>query len=140
MNEIIKSLSSHVGVSEETARTALGAVVAFLKGYLPEGASSEMLKRFPDANGLIAAYEANKSTEGGGLMGAVTGLATKVFGEGAGQASRLMAMLQRSGLDLKQIESFLPKAAELMKAHLPADLYDQIVAGFPSLGQAGGKP
>jgi hypothetical protein len=136
MDEIIKTLAEHTGISQETAKSALGAILAFLKEHLPEGLSGQLMKSLPDASHLASAYDADKPAEsGGGLMGAITGLATKFLGENAGEATKLLGMLQNSGLDLKQIEAFLPKVIELIKAHIPAELYEKIIALIP-----GAKP
>jgi hypothetical protein len=132
MDEILKTLCEHTGISLETAKTALGAIMAFLKEHLPEGLSGDLMKSLPDAHGLASAYEANApAAPGGGLIGAITGLATKFLGDNAGEATKLVGMLQGAGLDLKQIEAFLPKVIELIKAHIPAELYDKIIALIP---------
>ncbi len=132
MDEILKTLCEHTGIDLETAKKALGAIIAFLKEHLPEGLSGQLMKSLPDAHGLASDYEATApATSSGGLMGALTGLATKFLGENAGEATKLLGMLQNAGLDLKQIESFLPKVIELIKSHIPAELYEKIIALIP---------
>ena len=126
MDEILKTLAEHTGISVETARTALGAIVTYLKEHLPEGLSGQLMQSLPDSHALASSFEANKAAEtGGGILGVVTGLASKVLG---GDASKLLGMLKSSGLDLAQIEAFVPKALELLKQHLPADLITKIEA------------
>ena len=140
MDEILKTLAEHTGISVETARNALGAVVAFLKEHLPEGLSGQLMQSLPDAHGLATAYEANKGPEaGGGLLGAITGLASKFFGEGGTDATKVLGMLKQSGLSLDQIQTFLPKVIELIKAHVPPELYEKIIALVPGLGAAAEK-
>jgi hypothetical protein len=137
MDEILKTLAEHTGIDVETARKALGAVIAFLKEHLPEGLAGQLMNALPDASNLAKAYEstAPAPASSGGLIGALTGLATKFLGANAGEATKLLGMLQNLGLDLKQIEAFLPKVIELIKAHIPAELYEKIVAMVP--GAAG---
>jgi hypothetical protein len=137
MDEILKTLCEHTGIDIETAKKALGAIIAFLKEHLPEGLSGQLMKSLPDAHGLASDYEATApaAEAQGGLMGALTGLATKFLGENAGEATKLLGMLQHSGLDLKQIEAFLPKVIELIKAHIPAELYDKIIAMIPGAAE-----
>ena len=119
MDEILKTLAEHTGISVETARTALGAIIAFLREHLPEGLSGQLMQSLPDAHGLASAFEDGHPGGTGGLVGALAGLASKVLGEGAGEASKLLGMLQQSGLNLTQIETFLPKVFELIKAAHP---------------------
>ena len=136
MDEILKKLCEHTGIDIETAKKALGAIIAFLKEHLPKELSGQLMSALPDAHGLASDYEATApaapaSAPAGGLMGALAGLATKFLGENAGEATKLLGMLEHSGLDLKQIEAFLPKVIELIKQHLPADLYEKIIAMIP---------
>jgi len=138
MDEILKSLAQHAGIDVATARNGLGAVVMFLKDHLPEGLSGQLMGALPGSHDVAASYEENKT--GGGIMGAVTGLASKALGGGggAGDASKLMGMLSKSGLSLTQVQAFLPKAIELLKQHVPPDLADKI-AGLLQGALAGGK-
>ena len=140
MDEILKTLAEHTGISVETARNALGAIVAFLKEHLPEGLSHQLMQALPDAQGLATSFEENKAPEpSGGLLGAVTGLASKVFGGGGVDASKALGMLKQSGLSLDQIQAFLPKVLELLKEHLPAELYEKILALVPGFNPAAEK-
>jgi hypothetical protein len=140
MDEILKTLAEHTGISVETARNALGAIIAFLKEHLPEGLSSQLMQSLPDAHALATTYEENKPAEsGGGLLGAMSGLASKVFGDGGADASKALGMLKQSGLDLEQIKAFVPKAFELIKEHLPAELYEKILALIPGFAPTAEK-
>ncbi len=121
MDEILKSLAQHTGIDVATARTALGAVMTFLKEHLPEGVSGQLMSAVPESQGLVTSFDQNKT--GGGLLGMVTGMATKVFG---GDTSKLLDMLGKSGLSLTQVHAFLPKALELLKQHLPAEVAEKI--------------
>jgi hypothetical protein len=135
LDEILKTLAEHTGISPEQAKTALGAIVTFLKEHLPEGLSGQLMQSLPDAHDLASSFEENKAPEpSGGLLGAFVGLASKVFGEGGGEASKLLGMLQQSGLNLSQIEAFLPKVFELIKAHLPPELLEKILTLIPGFG------
>jgi uncharacterized protein (DUF2267 family) len=140
MDEILNSLAEHTGISVETAKKALGAILAFLKEHLPEALSGKLMEALPDADGVAASFEESKPPDaGGGLLGAFAGMASKVLGEGAGEASKLLGMLQHSGLNLTQIEAFLPKVFELVKDHLPPELFEKIVALIPGFGPAANK-
>ena len=140
MDEILKTLAEHTGISVETARNALGAIIAFLKEHLPEGLSHQLMQSLPDAHGLASSFEENKDPEpSGGLLGALTGLAGKVFGDGGAEATKALGMLKQSGLNLEQIQAFVPKVLELIKQHLPAELYEKILALIPGLSPAAEK-
>jgi uncharacterized protein (DUF2267 family) len=140
MDEILKTLAEHTGISVETAKTALGAIITFLREHLPEGLSGQLMNSLPDASSLASSFEENKAPEStGGLIGVFAGLASKVLGEGAGEASKLLGMLQQSGLNLTQIEAFLPKVFELIKEHLPPELFEKVVGLIPGFGPTAEK-
>ena len=128
MDELLKNLASQTGLDPSTARNALGAVVAFLKQHLPAGSFGQVEQSLPGAGGLVDSFEANKvePTGAGGLLASVAGAVGKLVGSGAAGASQLATMLGSAGLSLGQIQSFLPKAIEALRAHLPADLLDKI--------------
>ena len=115
-------------------------IIAFLKEHLPEGLSGQLMQSLPDAHALASTFEENKAPEsGGGLLGAITGLASKVFGDGGADASKALGMLKQSGLDLEQIKAFVPKALELIKQHIPAELYEKILALIPGFAPTAEK-
>ncbi len=129
MEEILARLAEQVGISPEDAKKGLGAVLAFLKGKLPEGVFGQVEQAVPDAQGLVNSFEANKAPEsGGGLLGTVAGLAGKLLGGGAGDAGKLAGMLGQSGMNMGQIAAFLPKVLEMLQAHLPPEVIEKIRA------------
>lgn len=136
MDEILKTLATHTGISVETATTALGAIVTFLKEHLPEQLSGKLMQSLPNAESLTTNFEKNKPPEpaSGGLQGLFSGLVGKVLGGGAGESSKLLGVLQQSGLNLSQIQLFLPKVFELIKQHVPPEVFEKIVGLIPGFG------
>ena len=65
----------------------------------------------------------------------VTGLAGKLLGGKAGEGVDLLSSLSKIGLKPEQIESFLPKALELIKSHLSPELIQKIMMGLPLLAK-----
>jgi len=49
-----------------------------------------------------------------------------VIGGKMADSSKLLEMLGKSGLDMTQIKAFLPKALELLKDHVPPEIYEKI--------------
>jgi Protein of unknown function VcgC/VcgE (DUF2780) len=135
MDEILRKLAEHSGISEETARNGLGAILAFAKEHLPEGLAGQLQQALPDAEKLTTSFEENKApAASSGLLGVVSGLASKFLGGGAADASKLTGMLGQAGLGLEQVPTFVPKALELLKDHIPAEIFEKIVGLIPGLG------
>lgn len=111
MEELVKTLSTHAGISPDTTRRGLGAILTFLRKHLSPTLYSQLERSVPDSSGLIETYEAdNTSGSPGGMVGAVAGFAGNLLGAAAGEAGQLTAMLEKAGLDMSQISSFVPKA------------------------------
>ncbi len=128
MDQIVSKLAEHTGVDAETAHKAVGAVVSFLQAHLPADLSSQLMKVLPGSEAAVSRFEgADPSVaKGGGLVGTVTSLAGAVLGGKLADSSKLLEMLGKSGLDMTQIKAFLPKALELLKDHVPPEIYEKI--------------
>jgi hypothetical protein len=130
MADFISDLASKVGISPEQAQRGLGTVLAFLKSSLPEDAFSKVESAVPGANSLMTSAEAVKESAGG-IIGAVTSMAGKLFGEGSGA---MLSKLTHIGLSADQIKSFVPRVLEFLKSKLPADVMKQVTALIPGGG------
>ncbi len=93
----------------------------------------------PDAAKYLDRFEsAPESPGGGGLFESLAGLAGKILGGKAGEASQLLEAFNKLGFTPEQIEGFLPRALAFIQSHLPADLIKQILAKLPALEQLAG--
>ncbi len=127
MDQIVNKLAEHTGIDAETAHKAVGAVIAFLQEHLPAHLSSQLMNVLPGSETAVSRYQAAEPDAGrGGLMGTVAGLASSVLGGKAGDSSKLFEMLAKSGLDMGQVKAFLPKALELLKGHVPPEIFEKI--------------
>ena len=137
MSDVIETLATQVGISPELAKNGVGAVLAFIKEHLGEGALANLHSVLPEPDSLIASAEKAQSAvgaSGGGLMGMVAGLAGKLLGGNSGGVTKLLAILASLGFTTEQVTAFLPKIMEILKKFLPADLLGKLVS--LGLGQA----
>jgi hypothetical protein len=131
MADFISDLASKSGVSTDLAKKGVGALLAFLKGHLPAEGFARIEAAVPGADGMTAAAQADEGKpSGGGILGAVTGLAGKLFGGGGGAA--LLTQLTQLGFSADQVQSFLPKVLEFFKDKLPGDLMKQVSGLIPA--------
>jgi len=138
MADIVTSLSSRTGIDGETVRKGLGALLTFLQKNLPPDLFGKLQAALPGAPEMLAAYEPDQGGTGSGLLGMVSGLAGKLFGDHAGDGAHLLSDLSRIGLSAEQIEAFLPQAFEHLKAYLPAELLERVKAALPTLATPAG--
>jgi Protein of unknown function VcgC/VcgE (DUF2780) len=135
MSDIVNQLASQTGISTELIQKGLGAFFTFLKKELGEETYTEVEASVPDAANAVKTFEtAPEASQGSAsLLGMVADLAGKFLGGKSGAGAELMASFSKLGFKPEQIESFLPKVLELIKAHLSPELVQKIMASLPAL-------
>jgi hypothetical protein len=139
MADMIHALATRTGINPETVRCGLGAVLTFLKAHFDPEVFGRVQSSVPDSQGMQSAFESASESSSPGLLGSVANLAGKLLGgHGGGGGFDLLGMLSRAGLSVEQVQAFLPKATEFLRAHLPADLLARIEALVLQAGKASG--
>jgi hypothetical protein len=144
MADLIGVLSSKTGIPPALLQQGLGVLLSYLKGKLDPAIYAQLESALPGAPAIAKAYEPPKdapgsdSGAGAGLFGTIAGLAGKLFGGQSGEAAHVMATLSQAGLSADQIQTFLPKAFELLQAHLPAEVVEQVQALLPTFATPAG--
>jgi len=127
MADLITVLARQTGFESGTIRKGLGALLKFLEGHLDPDTFQKVQAAVPGAAEMVAAFDAEKGSAGG-LFSTVAGLAGNLLGGRSGEGANLLAMLSRAGLDVHQIEAFLPRAFEQLGGILPPDRLEQVRA------------
>lgn len=116
MDELINRITANVGIDADTARKAVGAILAFLKAEGPADKVKQMLASVPGAEALIA-----QAPSGGLLsMGGVMGLGAKLMG---------------MGLGMGEISGVAKETMGFARENGSGDAIDEIVASIPGLSQ-----
>ena len=130
MADFISELASKSGVSTDLAKKGVGALLAFFKDHTSAEGFSKIAAAVPGADGMMAAAQEDEGKPPGGILGAVTGMAGKIFGGGGGAA--LVTKLTRLGFSADQVKSFLANVLEFFKDKLPGDLMKQVSGLIPT--------
>jgi hypothetical protein len=133
MADLVDSLASQVGISSEMAHKGLAALMSFLKTELGDHTFSKLESSIPGASGMAEQAEPARESAQTGLLGAVTALAGKLLGDQAAGGAKLLENLSSLGFQPQQLESFLVRAIELIKQHVPADVLERVKASLPAL-------
>lgn len=135
MADIVGMIAAKAGISPDLARKGLGVILTGLKKFAPELYSS-VAGYIPDSGNMEAAYEAESDKSGsGGLMGSVSGLASKVLGGSTGDSAEMMQMFSKAGFSANQVKDFAPAAIDQLKTVIPPELVDQVCERFPGLNK-----
>ena len=139
MSDTANAVSSETGLLTDLVHKGLGAVLDFLRQHLSPEIFERVRSAIPNADDFLNHFESSpEGAGGGGLLGVLTDLASNVLGGGAGELAELMENFAKLGFKPEQIEAFLPRAVAFIESHLPVDLFQQILARFPSLAEVTG--
>ena len=136
MADIIDDLASKSNISPELAKKGLGTVLSLLKHKLPEGVYSSVQSAIPGAEGMMQEAGEGQEESSSGVLSAVAGMASKLFGGGGG-AGELLSKLSSAGFSAEQLEKFLPNVLEFLKTKLPGDALKQVSSIIPTPEKAG---
>jgi hypothetical protein len=131
--DFLNDLAANSGISIDQAKQGMGAVLTALKSKLPANEFSQVQAAVPGADDLTAAAEAGKEpASSGGVLSAVKGMASKIFGGGAGAGAALLTQLQGLGLSADQLQKFLPAVLEFLKSKLPGGVMNKVSELIPA--------
>lgn len=149
--DLISSLASAAGISEDKARALAGGVLGTVQSNVQEsagdGAAAELSSAIPELDGWKAAADAATGASeesgglggllgglsggsGGGLMGALAGA---VGGEDAKNAVVLAGLMNDLGLDAGKAGAIAPVAYGFLKSRLSPGLLSTVLAAAPFL-------
>ncbi len=128
MEDLIKRICAAVGVDENTAKAAVGHVLAFLQKELPEGLA-EHIKQIPGSQEAIQAADATP-VEG---LGAALGGLGSMLGGAKGDIMGLAGKLSGIGLDMGQMQKVGHEVIAHAKELIGKENVDKIIAAIPAL-------
>ncbi|MGM4908721.1 hypothetical protein [Rhizobium sp. 768_B6_N1_8] len=129
MNEIVTEIANRVGIAPDLAEKALGMMLGFLQREAADGPVAEMIEKIPGATELVAQFNGEGSSSGGGLLG---GLMSAL---GGGGIMGLGQQLMSEGLGMSEITSLAKETIAIAKEHAGEEVVDQVVASVPGLSQ-----
>ncbi|MBB3311194.1 hypothetical protein FHT78_002938 [Rhizobium sp. BK196] len=129
MNEIVTEIANRVGIAPDLAEKALGMMLGFLQCEAADGPVAEMIEKIPGATELVAQFNGEGSSGGGGLLG---GLMSAL---GGGGIMGLGQQLMSEGLGMSEITSLAKETIAIAKQHAGEEVVDQVVASVPGLSQ-----
>src|SRR5262249_38212943 len=106
MSDTANTVSSETGLPMDMVHKGLGAILDFLRQQLGAETFDQIRAAVPNATDFLNRFESSpEAAGGGGLLGALTGLASKFLGGGAGDLSKLLENFAKLGFKPEQIEA-----------------------------------
>ncbi|MFG1461802.1 DUF2267 domain-containing protein [Xanthobacter sp. DSM 24535] len=124
MDELTARLMDKVGVSEQVARSAVLAVLAFLSREAPPAAIADLVTAIPDLKGELLMPPAEDAFPA----------ATGHFG-GMARLMRVADQMMESGMTMSQVQDATREVVAFAREKAGPELVDRIVAAVPGLRQ-----
>lgn len=135
MEELIARISAALGVEVETARLAVGHVLAFFQKEFPDGPAAELIAKLPGASEAIAAAEAAPAADGGGLLGGLLGGLGGLVGGSKGDLMALAGRLSGVGLSIDQSQALAKEFFAHAEGLVGPEKMKKIADSVPGLSQ-----
>lgn len=131
MEQIIKSVSEKLGISESVVRQAIKVILQFAQKHATGTEWEKYVDRIPGASQLLSEPSDATGAENslGGLLGSLGGL----LGGQAGDAAKALAGLQAAGLQTSQIGPFVKTFVEKSREVVGPETVDEVIAKVPIL-------
>jgi len=130
MDELIRQLTSQIGIDKSTANQAVGTVLSMLKKEGGDDLFSKIAAVIPGAQAAADTTPSpTESAGGGGLLGSVMGM----LGGSAGKGLALAAALKALGISEDKLGSFATIVIDFIKQKAGPDVVNQLVARLPML-------
>lgn len=130
MDELIKQLTSQLGITSTQASDAAGSVMALLKSEAGEDLFGKIAAAIPGAQAAAENTKAPTEAGGGaGLVGTVMGM----LGGSAGKGFALAAALKALGIDESKLGSLAQIVLNFIQQHAGNEVVQQLIAKLPAL-------
>ena len=107
--DLLNKLTEELGITGTQAEGGVGLILQQLKERLDTGDFAQLTQALPQADALM---EKAPGAEGGGLMGAIGGIAKSLGVGDLGNLAGLAEGFKKLGLDADMIVAFVPKILE----------------------------
>lgn len=126
MDDLIARITEKTGLDAETARKAVGIILAFLRKEGPEKEVNELIAAMPAAEQAMADGEA--ASGAGGLMGSLGGMM-------GGGVMQLGGKLMQVGVEMNQMQPLGKELFAYGREKVGEDTLGPIVGSIPGLQQ-----
>lgn len=132
MDDILRELSSRLGIPLDQAQSGAGAVLDFIRENASQMDFQQLLRSVPEAAAWLGNAPAPGGTsDSGGLFGQVAGL----IGGLGGSAAGILTALSRSGLSPETAARFVPELLGLLQGKAGGDLISRLAGSIPFIGE-----
>ena len=135
IEDFVKMAAQNLGQSEDSTRSATGALLGAIKDKADPGDFQQLLGAIPGAEGLLGG---GSSGGGGGLMGGVLGAAKSAVGGKLGGSLGILAAVQGSGFDAGSVGGLVSMFMKFARGSAGEGLISKLLSKVPELAKLAG--
>jgi len=132
IQSFVDAIAAKADVDPAAAETAVGTILSAIQQEGDAGKVTQLFNQLPGAADL-AQKHAVVAGSAGGMLGALSGLASKVVGADAGILVAAMAQIEETNLTLQQIKNIGTALLSYIKESANPALAKEIFDSIPSL-------
>ncbi|HTE41036.1 MAG TPA: DUF2780 domain-containing protein [Steroidobacteraceae bacterium] len=125
MHDLVKSLTTELGVTPAQAQGGAGAIFKAAQERLGGGQFDQLLGGLPGVKDLLSHAPAAGS-RGGGLFGGLAAMAGKMGGGDVAQAAQLLSQFSSLGMNKDTLMKFVPVVMKFLESQGGKDLVTQV--------------
>ncbi|MEM9364556.1 MAG: DUF2780 domain-containing protein [Planctomycetota bacterium] len=135
MDELIKLITSQVGIDESAAGSGINKTMAMLKKHAGDDLFGQIASAIPGADDAASAGITGEqpASDGGGMFGKLAGMASSALGGSAGEGLELGATLSELGIGGDKLSPFIKTLVDFIREKAGDEVLDQLLAKFPLL-------
>jgi hypothetical protein len=131
MSPTITELSMKLGLSEETVKSGMAALLGLLKERASEADFEKILGLIPGGEQIFSGTASVSS--GAGMLGGLLGSAGGFLGGQAGDAVKALSAFQRAGVPVDKIAPFAQAFFDLVRKSGGEEVIGNISESIPAL-------
>jgi hypothetical protein len=144
MSEELNKWAKELGIPVEKVQTAVGGLLAALRGVLPQESYEEVKAELPESEESVAAFEttAEQSDEvepaekKGSILGSLAGAISRAAGGTLKDSTAVVSALASLGLNNDQVRSLAGKLQEALKGRVSPEIMAKIEQVLPASEEA----
>ena len=139
IEDFVKMAAQNLGQSEDSTRSATGALLGAIKDKADPGDFQELLGAIPGAGGLLGGGSSGDSGGGGGgLMGGVLGAAKSAMGDKLGGSLGILSAVQGSGFDAGSVGGLVSMFMKFARSSAGEGVISKLLSKVPELAKLAG--
>ena len=139
IQDFVDAIATKADIDPPEAEAAVGTILSAIQQEGDAAKVGQLLDQIPGAADLAQKHVVVVGS-GGGVLGSLSGLASKVVGQDAGVLIAAVGQLEETNLTVEQIKNIGTALLSYLKENANPKLANEVFDSMPSLSERFGRP